>query len=193
MKHPSFAAALLLAVTSAPPLLAQAKDVATIGQWSVIPLASFNPTRSTTTFGIATDPSGAYHSRTSDGGWFHAPFGLPAGSQVHEICVFAYDNTTATELSMAVVYTELGEATHPAVSGGRLDTLVYTGVAATPGYVRACVLPSALVLSTYGDPSGDGSSGWLSWAIQIYPGLASGAWPQIGWGGVAVRSSPPAS
>jgi hypothetical protein len=67
MKHPSFAAALLLAVTSAPPLLAQAKDVATIGQWSVIPLASFNPTRSTTTFGIATDPSGAHAPATGAG------------------------------------------------------------------------------------------------------------------------------
>jgi hypothetical protein len=188
----SLAPALLLAVVSAPSLLAQTEDdTATIGKWSVIPLAGFNPTRSTTTFGVASDGSTSYHARTSSDGWFHAPFGLPAGSQVHELCVFAYDNSAAAELAMGVVFTELGEATHPAIIGLRADTAVFTGVAATPGYVRACALPSGLVLNTYGDPSGDGSSGWLSWAIQVVPGTGSGAWPQIGWGGVAIRSSPP--
>jgi hypothetical protein len=192
MKQHTLATALLLGLVSAPPLLAQGEDVATIGQWSVFPLAAFTPLGGTTSI-VAGDGSGAYWSRASaNAGAFHAELPFPSGSQVHEVCVFAYDNSSATELGMLVVFTELGDATRPAVGGARLDTAIFTGVAATPGYTRLCRNPSPqLVLGALGDPSGDGVSGWVTWAIQVVPGLASGAWPQIAWGGVAVRWSPP--
>lgn len=164
-----------------------------LGQWSVIPLARFNPMRSDNTYTVATDGSTAYHSRQSaNNGGFHAAFDLPASSQVHEVCVFAYDNTASTELAMVVVFTELGDATRPAVGGTAPGTAAFTGVASTPGYVRLCSLPTNLYLNNFGDPSGDGVSGWLTWSLQVFPGMATGTWPQVGWGGAAVRwSNPP--
>jgi hypothetical protein len=159
----------------------------------MLTLADFTPTGSMTTFGAAADGSTAYHTRTSNNnGWFHAPLGLPPNSRLHEICIFAYDNSSATELGMVVAFTELGDATRPAIAGGRLDTTILTGVAATPGYVRLCRNPvPEIVLSMQGDPSGDGVPGWLTWTVQVVPGLATGTWPQIGWAGVALRWSPP--
>lgn len=162
------------------------------GQWSMIPLASFQPARSNVAYALAADGSSAYHTRTGDDGGFAAPFGLPADSRVHEVCVFAYDNTSANQLSLAVAYTELGDETRPAITGTRVDTITTTGQAATPGYVRLCTTPSpTLVLRAFGDVNGDGIPGWLTWSILVEP-VAWGSWPQIGWGGAAVRHSPPA-
>ena len=162
------------------------------GQWSMIPLTSFQPVRHNADYQLASDGSSAYHTRRGDDGAFQAPFGLPAGSRVHEICVFAYDNTPTNELGLAVAYTELGDANRDAIGGTRIDTIAATGMAATPRYTRLCNTPSpTLVLNTYGDVNGDGIPGWLTWSIQVEP-VAWGYWPQIGWGGAAVRWSPPA-
>jgi hypothetical protein len=163
------------------------------GQWSMIPLTSFQPVRQNAAYELASDGSSAYHTRRGDDGAFQAPFGLPAGSRVHEVCVFAYDNTPSNELSLAVAYTELGDATRDAIGGTRIDTYAATGMAAKPRYTRLCTIPSpALVLNTYGDVNGDGIPGWLTWSIQVEP-VAWGYWPLIGWGGAAVRWSPPAA
>jgi hypothetical protein len=161
------------------------------GQWSMIPLAAFQPARSNVAYELAADGSSAYHSRKGDDGGFQAPFGLPAGSRVYEICVFAYDNTAANELSLSVVYTELGDSNRDAITGTRVDTIATTGQAATPGYTRLCTTPNPqLTLRSYGDVNGDGIPGWLTWSILVEP-VAWGPWPQIGWGGAALRWSPP--
>ena len=163
------------------------------GQWSIIPLASFQPARGNTEYTWASDGSSAYLTRKGDDGAFHAPFGLPAGSRVHEICVFAYDDTAANELSLSVVFTELGDAHRNALTGARFDTIVKTGMEARPRYTRMCTVPSpALVLQTYGDADGDGVPGWLDWSISVEP-VGWGYWPQIGWGAASVRWSPPAT
>jgi hypothetical protein len=159
------------------------------GQWSLVPLASFQAARANTDYTWAAD--GVYLTRKGDDGAFHAPFGLPAGSQVHEICVFAYDDTPANELSLSVVFTELGDASRNALSGALVDTIVTTGQQARPRYVRLCrALSPALVLRQYGDASGDGIPGWLDWSIAVEP-VVWGHWPQIGWGAAQVRWSPP--
>jgi hypothetical protein len=161
------------------------------GQWSMIPLASFQPARGNIDYALASDGSSAYHTRTDGDGGFLAPFGLTANSRVHEVCAFAYDNTPANELSLAVVYTELGDATRDAITGTRVDTITTTGMAATPRYTRLCTTPSPeLILRTYGDGNGDGIPGWLTWSVQVEP-VVWGFWPLIGWGGAAVRWSPP--
>jgi hypothetical protein len=163
------------------------------GQWSMIPLTAFQPARGNIGYALAADGSSAYHTRTAGDGGFLAPFALPANSRVHEICAFAYDDTPANELSLIVAYTELGDADRPAITGGRVDTYVTTGLGETPGYQRLCSTPiPELVLRTYGDVNGDGVPGWLTWSIQVEP-VATGWWPQIGWGGAAVRWSPPAT
>jgi hypothetical protein len=192
MAHRYLAALALAALALASTARAQIIGPAT-GQWSMIPLASFQPARGSVDYELASDGSSAYHARKGDDGGFQAPFGLPAGSRVHEVCVFAYDGTPANELALSVVYTELGDSTRDAITGARVDTIARTGVTATPRYTRLCSTPSpALVLATFGDGNGDGSAAWLTWAIQVEP-VAWGHWPQIGWGGAAVRWSPPAA
>lgn len=181
--------AALLSAAAAAPLAAQDRP----GQWSIVPLATFQPARANTEYAWAADGSSAYLTRKGDDGAFHAPFGLPADSRVHEVCVFAYDDTAASELRLSVFYTELGDAQRPAVAGARVDTIVSTGLEARPGYTRLCTTPATpLVLRTRGDASGDGVAGWLDWSIAVEP-VAWGHWPQIGWGAAAVRWSPPAA
>lgn len=161
------------------------------GQWSIIPLATFQPSRGDTEYGWASDGSSAYLTRKGADGAFHAPFGLPAGSRVHEVCVFAFDDTAGNELSLSVVFTELGDASRSAVTGTRFDTIVKTGLAARPRYTRLCTIPATpLVLLNYGDPNGDGVPGWLDWSISVEP-VGWGYWPEIGWGAASVRWSPP--
>ena len=163
------------------------------GQWSIIPLATFQPARANTEYAWAGDGSSAYITRKGDDGAFHAPFGLPAGSRIHEVCVFAYDDTPANELSLSVVFTELGDADRNALTGARIDTIVTTGLEARPRYIRLCKVPSQpLVLHQYGDANGDGIPGWLDWSIAVEP-VGWGYWPQIGWGAASVRWSPPAA
>ena len=126
-----------------------------------------------------------------DDGVFQAPFGLPTGSRVHEICVFAYDNTPANELSLAVAYTELGDADRDAITGTRINTIAGTGTAATPRYRRLCSTPSpGLVLR---DLRRRQRGRHFGLAHLLHPGGARrlGPWPLIGWGGAAVRWSPP--
>jgi hypothetical protein len=184
-------AALPIAVLVSSTVHADSSTPAPPGQWSIIPLASFQPARANTEYTWAGDGSSAYITRKGDDGAFHAPFGLPAGSRVHEVCVFAYDDTPGNELSLSVVFTELGDANRNALSGARVDTIVTTGLEARPRYTRLCKQPSRpLVLQQYGDASGDGVPGWLDWSISVEP-VVWGHWPQVGWGAAQVRWSLP--
>lgn len=153
--------------------------------WTVVPLARFVPNMSGVRY-ITT--VGAYWALTADAtdGVFRAPIDLPPGTEVTEVCEFAYDNDADHQTTFSIVQTEMGDS-----SGlPRVDlvpgTLVSTGVSSRPGYTRLCSSPtSPLLIRSFDDANGDGRSTWLAYELAVQLQYSTDL--QLNFGGALIR------
>jgi hypothetical protein len=143
--------------------------------WTVIPLARFAPSAWYYKYDLGCIGVGHYYTEASgqSGAAFWAGIDLPAGAEVQEICVFAYDNDPAKQLQFYLGVRENGDAANAANFLVVPGTIGSTGTASTPGAVQLCVsLAPPLVIRHFADADGDGDPAWLSYNLVVAPAFA---------------------
>jgi hypothetical protein len=148
--------------------------------WSfeVIPLSAFTPKSSSGTFDI----NEGYRFATTAGSYWYAYIDLPPGTEINQVCLFAYDNSAVDKMEFAWRILMYGDASAPAGSVSLASAA--TSAAATPGYTIICANYGIPVpVSAYGDADGDGDSEYNKHYVAVFPPNNA----DVRWGGLVVQ------